>query len=89
LSKPPRPKQAKGKFHLKPGETSMKTLTAAATLAFFALSGSAFAAEPAKAAAPAADKAKAAAPAASAAKAAASAAMDKKPAAKKEKKGGC
>ena len=64
----------------------MKTLTAAVALAFFALSGSAFAAEPAKAAAPAADKAKAAAPAASAA---ASAAVDKKPAAKKEKKGGC
>lgn len=61
----------------------MKTLTAAVALAFFALSGSAFAAEPAKAAA--ADKAKAAAPAASAAKAAASAA---KPG-QKEKKGGC
>jgi hypothetical protein len=83
---PPRSIQAEGKFHLKPGETSMKTLTAAVALAFFALSGSAFAAEPAKAAAPAADKAKAAAPAASAA---ASAAVDKKPAAKKEKKGGC
>ena len=67
----------------------MKTLTAAVALAFFALSGSAFAADPAKAAMPAADKAKAAAPAASAAKAAASAPMDKKPMAKKEKKGAC
>jgi hypothetical protein len=90
LSKPPRPKQAEGKFHLKPGETSMKTLTAAVALAFFALSGSAFAAEPAKAAMPPPPTRPRLPPRPPAPpRPLLPPPMDKKPAAKKEKKGGC